>query len=126
MKSLKSIQEEVREALHILGFGYVRKFKEIKGLYILKAKSGEDRNVVNTTTVIEACIRNVDNVEDKIVPAVVFSITTNLRYVTNKGKVEETQRSAWTRDFYSTSAKAIADGLREWLKENRFNLYYGK
>ncbi len=129
MKSLKTIRPVVHKVLKELGFvaPNIINTVEQRGFYLVQAWAHELSILGDVkSTEIQVYIRNVDDANGNMVPAVSLCYTRKLDYVRSGGTRGINQKVLFSRDFYRLKQKELVEDIRAWLREQRLDLYYGR
>jgi len=124
-KTLVSINQEVREALHELGFATVRKQVESKELHILQAKANVVMFGINKNITIRTYLQRIEDQFGRINPRVRLFYKVSQMYCGPKHIYEQVGKIYDSPEFYYATKEQLLADIREWLQENKLHLYYG-
>jgi hypothetical protein len=132
MKTIKECGAVVREVLKELGFKNSSNTVEKRGLCVVNASTHEkiffftDDDYKNVD--IDVFVRRVDREDGSVAVAAQIGYTLQFDCADEDDPEARivSQKNFWSRDFYNFKKEKLLEEIRNWLKENYLNLYYGE
>ena len=129
MKTIKECGAVVLEVLKELGFKNSSNTVEKRGLCVVNAWVREKIPFTDDWKFVDVhvFIRRVDREDGSVAVAAQIGYTLQFNCADKEDPEVRivSQKNFWSRDFYNFKKEKLLEEIREWLKENYLNLYYG-